>query len=306
MGVDASEQYGRRSCPYCRAPIDSGTAEMICPVCGTAHHARCWQANHGCTKFGCNGAAVGNSSGDACGCSDQRTASVSGGDTILQGPATNDQTSPKKFASWIALLAFLVLAAMLCLNHCSQSRSKQSTEPRATRTNSRNPSSALTAVSSYQPPASSGGRSVPRAEKPHRTAPAIHTGAAQPKMTAVRFNGYAQPVSGDWVRESRQISIKGRSFSDWAWPGVSGRVQFDIASLGNAECLTAYIGVKDDKPGESYTAWVEVDGRTVQRVTAHYGQMPHLFRVPLKGHTTLVLNGDGEGVYARPMLLIRD
>jgi TM2 domain-containing membrane protein YozV len=41
-------------CPYCRAPVDEQQDEMlVCPACGTPHHADCFHENGGCTVFGC-------------------------------------------------------------------------------------------------------------------------------------------------------------------------------------------------------------------------------------------------------------
>lgn len=41
-------------CPYCRAPL--GEDSTNCPVCGTPHHADCFEENGGCTVFGCSAA----------------------------------------------------------------------------------------------------------------------------------------------------------------------------------------------------------------------------------------------------------
>jgi TM2 domain-containing membrane protein YozV len=44
-------------CPYCRAPLDEPAASLtVCPVCGTPHHADCFEENGGCTVFGCSAA----------------------------------------------------------------------------------------------------------------------------------------------------------------------------------------------------------------------------------------------------------
>jgi len=45
------------ACPYCRAPLGEDPASLtICPVCGTPHHADCFEENVGCTVFGCSAA----------------------------------------------------------------------------------------------------------------------------------------------------------------------------------------------------------------------------------------------------------
>ncbi len=44
-----------KNCPYCQTPIKPGGQVMVCSACGMPHHADCWQENHGCTTFGCQG-----------------------------------------------------------------------------------------------------------------------------------------------------------------------------------------------------------------------------------------------------------
>ena len=45
------------ACPYCRAPIGQDeTQTVLCPGCGTPHHADCFDENGGCTVFGCSAA----------------------------------------------------------------------------------------------------------------------------------------------------------------------------------------------------------------------------------------------------------
>lgn len=46
-------------CPYCRCPIEeTGEQQVVCPGCGTPHHADCFAENGGCTVFGCSQAPV--------------------------------------------------------------------------------------------------------------------------------------------------------------------------------------------------------------------------------------------------------
>ena len=42
-----------RTCPYCLSPFFRSSRAVICRVCGTPHHADCWQENGGCTTYGC-------------------------------------------------------------------------------------------------------------------------------------------------------------------------------------------------------------------------------------------------------------
>lgn len=46
-------QFIGKICPYCQFPIESTEAIAICPRCEMPHHKECWNANGGCTTFGC-------------------------------------------------------------------------------------------------------------------------------------------------------------------------------------------------------------------------------------------------------------
>lgn len=40
-------------CPYCKEEIKEGETVKICHHCGVFHHEDCWNANKGCSTFGC-------------------------------------------------------------------------------------------------------------------------------------------------------------------------------------------------------------------------------------------------------------
>lgn len=42
-----------KTCPYDQYPIGPGDAVVVCPACGTPHHADCWNENGGCTTYAC-------------------------------------------------------------------------------------------------------------------------------------------------------------------------------------------------------------------------------------------------------------
>lgn len=48
------ENYVGKICPFCKTEIKEEDAVMVCPACGIAHHAECWNENKGCTTFGCS------------------------------------------------------------------------------------------------------------------------------------------------------------------------------------------------------------------------------------------------------------
>jgi predicted RNA-binding Zn-ribbon protein involved in translation (DUF1610 family) len=40
-------------CSVCHSPIVAGETTTVCPSCGLTFHAECWQANQGCSAYGC-------------------------------------------------------------------------------------------------------------------------------------------------------------------------------------------------------------------------------------------------------------
>ena len=48
-------RYVGKICPYCHDRITGADTVAVCSVCGMPHHLACWQANVGCTTFGCTG-----------------------------------------------------------------------------------------------------------------------------------------------------------------------------------------------------------------------------------------------------------
>lgn len=51
--IKAGANTAGKLCPYCQNRIALGSDVVLCPACGTPHHAECWQQNGGCTTFGC-------------------------------------------------------------------------------------------------------------------------------------------------------------------------------------------------------------------------------------------------------------
>lgn len=44
-----------KTCPYCQTLIKPGAPVRTCETCDIPHHAECWEANGGCTTYGCSG-----------------------------------------------------------------------------------------------------------------------------------------------------------------------------------------------------------------------------------------------------------
>ncbi len=48
-------RYINKECPYCHKPITVDDNIVVCSKCGIAHHVDCWNENHGCSTYGCDG-----------------------------------------------------------------------------------------------------------------------------------------------------------------------------------------------------------------------------------------------------------
>ena len=44
-----------KTCPFCQSPLKSGADVVRCTQCSIPHHQECWEANGGCTTYGCRG-----------------------------------------------------------------------------------------------------------------------------------------------------------------------------------------------------------------------------------------------------------
>ncbi|MHB1561998.1 MAG: trypsin-like peptidase domain-containing protein [Isosphaeraceae bacterium] len=49
----ASVREAGVGCPHCAVDIATGDAVVVCRVCGTVHHDRCWEAARGCGSYNC-------------------------------------------------------------------------------------------------------------------------------------------------------------------------------------------------------------------------------------------------------------
>lgn len=47
--------YVGKTCPYCKTPFKQDDTIVVCNSCFMPHHLACWQANEGCTTYGCTG-----------------------------------------------------------------------------------------------------------------------------------------------------------------------------------------------------------------------------------------------------------
>lgn len=48
-------KYVNKECPYCHKIITVDDNIVVCSKCGIAHHVECWNENHGCSTYGCDG-----------------------------------------------------------------------------------------------------------------------------------------------------------------------------------------------------------------------------------------------------------
>ena len=49
------KEYLGKKCPFCHSEFTERDNVVFCSVCDMPHHLECWQANQGCTTFGCTG-----------------------------------------------------------------------------------------------------------------------------------------------------------------------------------------------------------------------------------------------------------
>ena len=47
--------YVGKTCPYCKTSFKRDDTIVVCNSCFMPHHLACWQANEGCTTYGCTG-----------------------------------------------------------------------------------------------------------------------------------------------------------------------------------------------------------------------------------------------------------
>ena len=47
--------YVGKTCPYCKTPFKQEDVVVFCNTCSMPHHLACWQANEGCSTYGCSG-----------------------------------------------------------------------------------------------------------------------------------------------------------------------------------------------------------------------------------------------------------
>lgn len=52
-GQIAGHEVTGKTCPFCQTPIKPNESVFVCDRCAIPHHLECWQANGGCTTFGC-------------------------------------------------------------------------------------------------------------------------------------------------------------------------------------------------------------------------------------------------------------
>jgi hypothetical protein len=83
--IVATAECVGRACPYCRFPLKSGGAVVLCGYCQSAHHADCWADNGGCAVVACAG-------GPGKALSEPPTALIATAPTpaVPAGPATTD------------------------------------------------------------------------------------------------------------------------------------------------------------------------------------------------------------------------
>lgn len=90
--VTATGAYIGRNCPYCRFPLKEGGELVLCGHCHAAHHADCWDENHGCAVLGCVGAPTVVQA--AAGATIPQSAAAGGGASAATGVFETAQVAP--------------------------------------------------------------------------------------------------------------------------------------------------------------------------------------------------------------------
>ena len=52
--LNSTDDAVGQTCPYCITKLAPDVEAVICPACGTPHHAECWVENEGCCLYGCS------------------------------------------------------------------------------------------------------------------------------------------------------------------------------------------------------------------------------------------------------------
>jgi hypothetical protein len=90
-----------RQCSICQWNIDPGDSEQACPSCGLTFHAECWEANKGCSAYGCASVEV--------------LADPASEPAAAPIPATVEEIAPERFPMEFAMLGGSVLCSLIGL-----------------------------------------------------------------------------------------------------------------------------------------------------------------------------------------------
>lgn len=55
LGTNERADTVGKTCPFCQSPLKTGAEVVCCTQCSIPHHRECWEANGGCTTYGCRG-----------------------------------------------------------------------------------------------------------------------------------------------------------------------------------------------------------------------------------------------------------
>lgn len=92
-------RYVNKECPYCHKIITADDNIVVCSKCGIAHHVECWNENHGCSTYGCDG--------------DPRSASGFGSNVLpIAADAAIYSKAPLWSRFWASILDSLIACAI--------------------------------------------------------------------------------------------------------------------------------------------------------------------------------------------------
>lgn len=105
-----------KTCPFCQVPIKPALDVQICPACGIPHHSECWEANGGCTTFGCSQAPAAIARGAATAATGAYTETLEA--DLVRSSAYESLRRWKRTVASVSIALFLLVTGSLICYYC--------------------------------------------------------------------------------------------------------------------------------------------------------------------------------------------
>lgn len=214
--VRADAETAGRNCPYCRFPIKEGTEVTVCPTCGSAHHAECWNDNQGCAITACaSGPATAPTTPPATTPTNTVPAAAVVPRTPHAGPAPVLYAPPgqpprdraRNGVLFVSLAAILVLGAALAFV-IGKSNSHGTTTTELVKTEAPNTSSAHTTPTSTPKESSA-------------TTSSQNSASNTPSLASYSGSNFSMMIPSGWVEDVREKQLGEEAESKWSNPSNS-------------------------------------------------------------------------------------